>query len=79
MKTFSKAELAKNNGQNGAPVFIAHRGNVYDVTGSPLWSSGEHQGTHEAGKDLTDFLESMAPHGTDVLERYPKIGTVEES
>jgi predicted heme/steroid binding protein len=74
MKAFSKEELAKNNGENGAPVFIAYRGEVYDVTGSPLWGNGAHQGMHEAGKDLADDLESMAPHGTEVLGRYPKIG-----
>jgi len=79
MKAFRKEELAKNNGENGAPVFIAYMGTVYDVTQSPLWASGNHQGMHEAGKDLTNDLESMAPHGTEVLERYPKIGTLDES
>jgi predicted heme/steroid binding protein len=32
MKTFSKEELAKNNGKNGSPAFIAYNGKVYDVT-----------------------------------------------
>ena len=78
MRAFTKEELAKNSGENGTPVYIAHRGIVYDVTNSPLWGSGAHQGMHEAGKDLTDDLESMAPHGTEVLGRYPKIGTLKE-
>jgi predicted heme/steroid binding protein len=79
MKVFSKEELARNNGENGAPVYIAHRGIVYEVSKSPLWGTGSHQGMHEAGRDLTDDLESMAPHGTEVLGRYPKIGTLSES
>lgn len=78
MRAFTKEELARNSGENGAPAYIAHRGIVYDVTNSSLWGSGAHQGMHEAGKDLTDDLESMAPHGTEVLGRYPKIGTLNE-
>ena len=37
MKSFSKEELAQYNGQNGEPVYIAHKGNVYDVSESKLW------------------------------------------
>ena len=77
MKNFSKEDLAKNNGESGAPAFIAYKGKVYDVTKSPLWENGTHQGLHEAGKDLTADLESMAPHGSEVLERIPEIGTLE--
>lgn len=78
MKTLSKEELSKNNGKNVAPSFIAYKGKVYDVTKSSRWEDGEHENMHNAGKDLTDDLESMAPHGTDVLERFPVIGTLSE-
>jgi predicted heme/steroid binding protein len=79
MKQFSKDELAKNNGKNGTPVFIAYNGKVYDVTKSSRWEDGEHENMHDAGKDLTNDLESMSPHGADVMERFPVIGTLTES
>ncbi len=78
MKQFSKDELAKNNGKNGTSAFIAYNGKVYDVTKSSRWEDGEHENMHDAGKDLTDDLESMSPHGADVMERFPVIGTLSE-
>ena len=77
MAQFIKEELARNNGKNGAAVFISNKGNVYDVSKSFLWENGEHQALHEAGKDLTDELE-LAPHGAEVLERFPIAGTLSE-
>jgi predicted heme/steroid binding protein len=79
MRAFSREDLARNDGKNGSPAYVAYRGIVYDATASPLWTMGSHQGMHEAGKDLTDDLESMAPHGTEVLGRCPKVGTLNES
>ncbi len=76
MKQISKEELAKSDGKDGRPAWIAFKGSVYDVTSSPLWPGGEHQGMHEAGNELAESLESMAPHGNEVLERYPKLGTL---
>ncbi len=77
LKKFRKEELAGNNGKNGAPAFFAVKGRVYDVTDSPLWEDGEHESLHEAGKDLTQELES-ALHGADVIERYHVVGTLSE-
>ncbi len=77
LKKFSKEELAKNNGKNGAPALFAVNGKVYDVTNSPLWEDGEHEALHEAGRDLTQELE-LAPHGSDVIERYQVVGTLSE-
>lgn len=77
MKQFSKEELARNNGKNGTPAFFAHNGKVYDVSKSILWENGDHQGLHDAGKDLTEELAS-APHGSDVLDRFSVIGTINE-
>ena len=77
MKEFSRKELAKYNGKNGAPAFIAYRGKVYDVSGSFLWQDGKHQVIHKAGEDLTDALRD-APHGSDMLERFPVVGILEE-
>ena len=72
-RKFTKEELAKNNGRDNTSVYIAYDGKVYDVTGSFLWQKGKHQVMHFAGKDLTEEL-SDAPHGPDLLDRYPVIG-----
>jgi predicted heme/steroid binding protein len=77
MRTFTKKELAKYNGQDGAQVFIAYKGKVYDVSGSFLWQNGRHQVTHVAGKDLTEDL-AQAPHGSDLLDIFPVVGMLIE-
>jgi predicted heme/steroid binding protein len=73
MKSFNKEELARYNGKDGAPAYVAYQGKVYDVSGSFLWQNGRHQVLHNAGEDLTDSLE-QAPHGVEMLERFPVIG-----
>ena len=75
MKTLTKKELARYNGMNGAPVYVAYKKKVYDVSDSFLWKGGRHQVLHNAGEDLTDDLEH-APHGADLLERFPIVGTL---
>jgi len=77
MQKFTKEELARYNGKDGAPAFIAYQGKVYDVSRSFLWQKGRHQVLHHAGADLTDDLD-QAPHGADLLERVPVIGRVSE-
>ena len=77
MKRFSKAKLARYNGKNGAPAYIAYKGKVYDVSASFQWKNGRHQVVHNAGEDLTDSLE-QAPHGVEMLERLPVIGILRE-
>jgi predicted heme/steroid binding protein len=73
MQTFTKEELAKYNGKNGKTIYVAHNGKVYDVSKSPLWEEGEHQGMHTSGGDMTkDILD--APHEKDVLDRFPIVG-----
>ena len=77
MRRFTKKELAQYNGKDGAPAFIAYEDKVYDVSRSFLWQDGRHQVLHVAGVDLTAGLD-QAPHGADLLERYPVIGTFDE-
>jgi len=36
---------------------------------------GDHQGQHEAGKDLTNEMKN-APHGEEMLERAKSIGVL---
>jgi len=73
MKEFTEEELAKYNGKKGNPVYVAYNGKVYDVSASFLWKDGIHQVLHGAGVDLTDALK-QAPHGRDVLEKFPMVG-----
>jgi predicted heme/steroid binding protein len=77
MKEFSAEELAKYNGQNGNPAYVAYRGDVYDVSDSKLWRTGMHMKRHHAGRDLTTDIQA-APHEPDILNRYPKVGRVKK-
>jgi predicted heme/steroid binding protein/uncharacterized membrane protein len=73
MNSFTLQELAQYNGQDGKPVYIAHKGNVYDVSESKFWKGGLHMRRHNAGADLTADIQA-APHDIEVLERYPQVG-----
>ena len=76
-RELTPAELAANAGADGAPVYIAFQGKIYDVSGSGLWQGGEHMGLHGAGHDLTgEFAD--APHGEEVFARYPQIGVLKQ-
>jgi len=78
MRRFTREELARYNGKDGAPAYMAYRGRVYDVTHSFLWQGGRHQVLHAAGHDLTDSL-AQAPHGEDLLDRTPLIGILSDN
>ena len=68
LKKFTAKELEKYNGKDGKPAYVAYHGKVYDLSESSLWDDGSHMGSHQAGKDVTEELES-APHGNEVLKR----------
>ena len=73
LKKFTLKELAKCDGRDGRPACVAYKGKVYDLSGSDLWSDGDHQGLHEPGKDMTKDIED-APHDPDELDRFPIVG-----
>lgn len=73
----TKEELAKFDGRDGRKAYVAVNEKVYDVSDSPLWQGGDHQGMHQAGADLTEALQS-APHVRAVVERFPVVGRLEE-
>jgi predicted heme/steroid binding protein len=77
MKEFDADELAKFNGENGSPMYVAYGGKVYDVSESKLWRNGQHMKRHRSGSDLTGDMQA-APHASDVLERYPQVGVIKE-
>ncbi|TAN63511.1 cytochrome B5 [bacterium] len=73
MKTFSEEELKKfDGGTPGAPVYVAYKGKVYDVTNSPLFIDGMHF-EHYAGCDLTQFMAD-APHDDEVMAEIEVVG-----
>ena len=75
MKEFSLEELERDDGKDGRPCYLIYQDKVYDVSGSKLWKGGLHMRRHKAAMDLTGDIQA-APHGADVLERYPQVGTV---
>lgn len=77
MKEFTSEELLSFNGKEGKPVYIALEGKIYDVSKSPFWSQGIHMNRHLPGRDLKGEI-SAAPHGSEVLERYPQIGILKK-
>jgi predicted heme/steroid binding protein/uncharacterized membrane protein len=78
LKKFTAEELKSCNGENGRPVYVAHGGRVIDVTASKMWRGGQHMKRHNAGQDLTAEI-GAAPHGLDVLDRFPQVGILVEA
>ena len=70
-------KLKQYNGKNGQKAYIAYKGNVYDVSSSPLWKNGTHKKLHEAGLDLTESLEK-APHAEEVFDRFEIVDTLDQ-
>ena len=77
MNTFDPESLSQYNGKEGRPVFVAHKGRIIDVSASKFWKTGIHMNRHPAGRDLTADIEA-APHGPEVLDRYPQVGTLKQ-
>ena len=70
-------ELKLYDGRNNARAYVAYKNVVYDVTESPFWEGGEHEGIHTAGVDLTSELAG-APHGDEVFKKFPVVGMLQE-
>lgn len=76
MKTYTKQQLALRNGQDKPEIWVAYKGDIYDVSESRLWKSGKHY-EHWAGQDLTDELPD-APHTEEVFKKFKTIGLLTE-
>lgn len=74
MKEYTRSQLALRNGSDRDEVWIAYKGDIFDVTDSRLWRGGKHY-EHWAGQDLTDELKD-APHTEQVFTKFKKIGTL---
>ncbi len=73
----TREELAEFDGREGRKAYVAVNGKIYDVTDSPWWRQGDHQGAHQAGGDLSEELPK-APHVRAVVERFPVVGHLQE-
>ena len=70
-RTFTTEELAQFTGQDGQPAYVAVNGVVYDVSNSPRWPNGNHNG-YQAGQDLTSAF--AAQHGDNRMGSFPVVG-----
>lgn len=72
----SMEELAKYNGKDGNPAYVAVDGIIYDVTDHPNWNEGMH-GKVSAGQDISQLLKD-APHGYSKLKGLKAVGKIVE-
>ncbi len=78
-KTFTLDELAKFDGQNGNPAYVAVDGVVYDVSGSGFWANGDHTQCNlgaTAGRDLSDVIAQAPSRMRAALQRMPVVGSL---
>ncbi|HEX7712427.1 MAG TPA: hypothetical protein VF531_00270 [Bacillota bacterium] len=76
-RTFTPAELAGCNGQNGAPAYAAVNGLVYDLTNVRGWSGGKHFCPGAlAGRDLSAIwnLIPRSHRNPNFLKRFTVVG-----
>jgi predicted heme/steroid binding protein len=72
----SKDQLAKHNGKDGQPCWVAVDGTVYLIEDFSVWSNGEHttsNGLAYCGADLSKVID-QAPHGRRVLDELIVVG-----
>jgi predicted heme/steroid binding protein len=74
---FTLEELAEYDGKDGRKAYVAVDGIVYDVTDSRPWKNGEHNG-FTAGRDLTEEIKNVSPHGVSKLRNVPAVGKIKE-
>ena len=77
-KEFSLEDIKGCDGAEGKPACIVYQDRVIDLSASQHWPGGSHMGVHQAGHDLTREIEA-APHGPEVLERFPQIGLLRQA
>lgn len=78
-KAFTIDELARFDGLEGRPAYVAVDGIVYDVSGSPNWPEGTHSRCDigaAAGKDLSEVIRSAPANMRALVERMPVVGRV---
>lgn len=71
--TFTTEELAKFDGKNGNPAYVAVNGVVYDVTNNAVWAAATHFGL-SAGRDLTNQFASCHQGQQQILNTLSVVG-----
>lgn len=72
-RTFNLKELAKYDGKNGRPAYVAVNGMVYDVTNNRAWAAATHFGL-VSGKDYTTEFASCHAGQQSILATLPVVG-----
>lgn len=70
-RIFTASELAKYNGENGQPAYVAVDGKIYDLTS--VFRNGTHHG-FTAGQDQSAAFHYQ--HYDSILNRYTIVGTL---
>jgi len=71
-RLFTTAELARYNGKDGNPAYVAVNGVVYDVTNNAAWGGATHFGL-PAGTDVTSQFASCHA-GQAILSKLKVVG-----
>jgi predicted heme/steroid binding protein len=69
LQSFTSAELARFDGRDGAPAYVAIHGKVYDITSVSLFRDGKHHGV-TPGNDETELFV----HKSNILNRLNIVG-----
>lgn len=75
-REYTVQQLALRNGQDRDEIWVAFKGEIYDVTTSKMWKNGMHY-EHWAGQDLTEELKD-APHTEIVFDKFKIVGKLKE-
>jgi len=72
--SITQLQLRRNNGDRGAPKWVACDGIVYDLSDCGRWRKEMHENLHYPGQDLSNELPD-APH-TDIVFNHPCVKVV---
>jgi predicted heme/steroid binding protein len=72
LRYFTIEELAKYNGKNNSPAYVAVDDTVYDFSAVKAWKGGAHHG-HTAAMDLSEKIRK-SPHQKAVLKNKKIVG-----
>ncbi|OFW56192.1 MAG: hypothetical protein A2Y75_02990 [Candidatus Solincola sediminis] len=78
---FTLQELAKYDGKDGRPAYVAVDGVVYNVTGSSRWAEGDHAPCPldaMAGRDLSQEIKSAPANMREKLAGFPVVGALSQ-
>lgn len=72
-RNFTVEQLAKFDGKNGMPAYVAVNGTVYDVTNNRAWAAATHFGLL-AGKEYSQEFATCHEGQQSILTTLPVVG-----